>query len=72
MIDHTKMIWEQKELTLKIVNIWNYSNPGHLNEETLLPVQQWSNEHDCGVRTSFDTWRFRNNAEITAFLLRWA
>ena len=35
-------------------------------------VQEWCEEHNCGKRTSFDTFRFRNRKEITMFLLRWA
>jgi len=28
--------------------------------------------HDCGRRLSFDLFQFRNEAEVTAFLLRWS
>lgn len=35
-------------------------------------VQVWCEEHNCGKRTSFDTFRFRNRKEITMFLLRWS
>jgi len=49
------------------------SNPGWgLNERDMDPIHQWSKENDCGVRTSFDTWQFRTDEEITVFLLRWA
>lgn len=34
-------------------------------------IQQWCQEHDCGVRMSFDMWNFRNEKELTAFVLRW-
>lgn len=40
--------------------------------EDLDPVQAWCEQHDCGVRTSFDTFRFRDQQEVTMFLLRWA
>lgn len=42
------------------------------SERDLDPVQAWCEQHDCGVRTSFDTFRFRNKREITMFLLRWS
>lgn len=42
-----------------------------LGEKDLDPVHVWCQQHDCGVRTSFDTFRFRNKKEITMFLLRW-
>lgn len=43
-----------------------------LSESDVDPIQQWCEEHDCGVRVSFDTFKFRNKKEITMFLLRWA
>jgi hypothetical protein len=51
----------------------DYSNPGYgLNEDDLDPVQDWCVAHDCGRRLSFDLFQFRNEAEVTAFLLRWS
>ena len=41
------------------------------SESDMDPIQVWCEEHDCGVRTSFDTFRFRNQQEISMFLLRW-
>ena len=49
------------------------SNPGWgLNERDMDPIHAWSRENDCGVRTSFDTWQFHTDEEITVFLLRWS
>lgn len=42
-----------------------------LSESDLDPIQEWCEQHNCGVRTSFDSFRFRNKKEITMFLLRW-
>jgi hypothetical protein len=42
-----------------------------LSERDMDPIQQWCEEHNCGKRRSFDTFRFRNKKEITMFLLRW-
>jgi hypothetical protein len=43
-----------------------------LQESDMDPVQAWCEEHHCGIRTSFDTFKFRNKKQITMFLLRWA
>ncbi len=42
-----------------------------LNEQDIDPIQQWCEEHNCGRRTSFDTFQFKNKAQMTMFLLRW-
>jgi hypothetical protein len=43
-----------------------------LNEWEMNPVHEWSKEHNCGKRMSFDMYKFKNEAEMTMFLLRWA
>jgi len=43
-----------------------------LAERDLDPIHKWCDEHNCGIRTSFDTFRFRNQKEKTMFLLKWA
>lgn len=45
--------------------------PTGLREEDLLPVQEWCEKSKCGVRMSFDMFRFKDRKEITAFLLVW-
>ena len=42
-----------------------------LSESDMDPIQAWCEEHNCGTRTSFDTFKFKNKKEITMFLLRW-
>jgi hypothetical protein len=42
-----------------------------LNEQTMDPIQTWCEETNCGVRISFDMFRFKNQAQKTMFLLRW-
>jgi hypothetical protein len=42
-----------------------------INEQDMDPIQQWCNEHNCGKRISFDTFQFKNKAQIAMFLLRW-
>ena len=34
-------------------------------------IQDWCLEHNCGTRTSYDTFKFRNQKQKTFFLLRW-
>lgn len=43
-----------------------------INEKDIDPIQQWCEEHNCGRRTSFDTFQFKNKSQITMFLLRWS
>ena len=72
-----KLIWEPydkpKGIWLRVQLAYEHGavTPTGLREEMLIPVQEWSDEHDCGQRMSFDLWRFRNQKEVTAFLLRW-
>lgn len=42
-----------------------------LQERDMDPIQAWCDAHNCGRRTSFDTFKFRNKKEITMFLLKW-
>lgn len=42
-----------------------------LREEHIDPIQAWCEEHNCGRRTSFDTFKFKNKTQMTMFLLRW-
>lgn len=42
-----------------------------LRDHDLDPVQDWCVQNRCGRRTSFEQFRFRNEAEISMFLLKW-
>jgi hypothetical protein len=42
-----------------------------LNELQMDPIQAWCERNNCGRRLSFDTFQFKNNQEITMFLLKW-
>jgi len=42
-----------------------------LRETDIDPVQEWCEKSKCGVRISFDMFKFKSRAEITAFLLVW-
>jgi len=43
-----------------------------LNESDMDPVQAWSTECNCGVRMSFNVWKFKSAKQITMFLMRWS
>ncbi len=55
-----------KPLTLRIVDGGTYM------EDAIIPIQQWCYNNNCGVRTSYDTFRFVSSEQITLFLLRWS
>jgi hypothetical protein len=43
-----------------------------LNETDMDPIQVWSQECGCGIRMSFNVWKFKSAKEITMFLLKWS
>ena len=43
-----------------------------LREDDMDPIQAWSVECNCGVRTSFNVWKFNSAKQITMFLMRWS
>jgi hypothetical protein len=74
MINGVKIKWitTAKRLTLAArVDIQPRGFEVGISESDMDPIQQWCEEHNCGTRTSFDTFRFRNKAQMTMFLLRW-
>jgi hypothetical protein len=42
-----------------------------LREDDMDPIQVWSRECNCGTRMSFNEWKFKNEKQITMFLIRW-
>lgn len=73
---HIKFSW--KEYSHQPLVLWAHLLYDHgaetqtgLREEMLIPVQDWCEENKCGVRISFDMFRFKNREQITMFLLRW-
>jgi hypothetical protein len=43
-----------------------------LNEDDMDPIQAWTTECNCGTRTSFNVWKFKNEKQITMFLIKWS
>jgi hypothetical protein len=69
-----KINWKRDGLKIRAVPTdMNYSNPGlgGLTEQDMDPIQEWCTECKCGIRTSFDTFKFKNSKQITMFLLKW-
>jgi hypothetical protein len=49
------------------------NRPGRgLSEPDMDPIQAWSEECRCGTRMSFNVWLFKNEKQITMFLIRWS
>ena len=43
-----------------------------LHEADMDPIQNWSEECNCGTRMSFNVWKFKNEKQITMFLIKWS
>lgn len=41
-------------------------------ESDLSIISQWCQEHNCGRRISYDQFVFKNQQQMTMFLLRWS
>lgn len=67
-----KITWIREGKELRAT--WAVAPRGYesfLREEDLDPIQAWCTEVGYGRRLSFDTFKFKTPAEITAFLLKW-
>lgn len=40
--------------------------------EELNQMAQWCIDNDCGYRTSYNEFKFRNTEQMTMFVLRWS
>ena len=45
---------------------------GPAEDVALRSVQEWSKLNNCGRRTAYNVWKFKNEDDMTFFLLRWA
>lgn len=69
-----KIVWKEKGRLSLVATLPAPGPRGFelgLAEKDIDPIQRWCEEHNCGTRTSFDTFRFRNQKEKIMFLLRW-
>jgi hypothetical protein len=71
-----KLVWEPGRriyptLVARVYYEHGAVTPTGLRETDLDPIQAWCEENNCGVRMSFDEFKFRNGEEISLFLLKW-
>jgi len=45
--------------------------PTGLHEEHITPIVEWCQQNNCGRRTAYNMFQFRNAKQVTMFLLRW-
>ena len=71
-----RLVWE-RDTAYRFVLIAriSYDNgavtPTGLRSEHMDPIQDWCVQNKCGVRTSFDMFKFKNEEEMSMFLLKW-
>lgn len=71
-MEEKKIMWQRNGKDLRAyTNVAPRGYSFFLREEDMVEVQQWCQLHECGKRMSFDTFRFKTRAQVTAFLLRW-
>lgn len=70
-----RIVWINKDPLQLVATTANEAKNFYINfltEEDMVAIQEWCVEHNCGKRTSFDTFKFKNKKQITMFLLRWS
>ena len=72
----TKIQWTRHDkhlLSLVATKLAATSNEfiDFLTEDEMVDVANWCKECNCGTRTSFDTIKFKNEKQITMFLMKW-
>lgn len=72
-----KIVWERD--TSKSLILYARISYDHgpvtqtgLRDHDLDPIQDWCVQNQCGQRTSFEQFRFRNEQELSMFLLKWS
>lgn len=75
MIPLPKIKWQRLpglKLQAYVDDVRPANRPGRgLGETDMDPIQAWTEECRCGVRMSFNVWLFKNEKQITMFLIRW-
>jgi hypothetical protein len=70
-----KIKWIQSEGRLRLAARAEIQPRGWevgLTQAEMDAVHEWCQAHNCGKRTSFDTFQFRSKKEMTMFLLKWS
>ena len=72
----SKIKWQRLpglKLQAYVDDIRPENRPGRgLQETDMDPIGEWTMECNCGTRLSFNVWHFKNEKQITMFLIRWA
>jgi len=74
--DPVKIQWERSnpQNPLQLSAYSETAPQGYVNfiqEEDMVAVADWCSTCNCGKRTSFDTFRFKNEKQVTMFLMKW-
>ena len=68
-----RIVWrELRRLTLRAEMYNSPWAPASVSDRDMFPIAEWIKETGCGRRTSFDTVKFRDETEMSMFLLRWS
>ena len=55
------------------ISVFAVAGKAEVRMSTLLDeIETWCRENDCGLRLSFNAFRFLNDEERMMFLLRWS
>lgn len=65
VLDRRPGYWAQFSFCLKD-DTWDI-----VDEESMDLVQQWCVDNNCGLRMSYDTFRFKTEQELQFFMLKW-
>jgi hypothetical protein len=50
--------------------VW-HKNGDSLTDNEGDAIMQWTMQNQLGVRMSFHMWKFKSEADLTAFVLKW-
>ena len=42
------------------------------DSDPIIDMHEWCQENECGWRTSYNTFKFRNKEQLLMFVMRWA
>lgn len=51
--------------------VWILVESDRFYEAEMRRLQLWCTQHRCGKRMAFDMFRFRDESELSMFMLRW-
>ena len=76
MINNKNIVWYNTSRRPPVLRAMAITESDQLEiwitEDDMEQVANWCQANDCGRRTSYDMFSFRNNTEVTMFLLRWS